>query len=77
MIDLNRIRSLKTLDTMKRDLIAFINNPDVLTVYVEDLDWGQEDYEADIETATYLLENVEHRIKSLGRFIAKQSKEQS
>lgn len=36
--------------------------------------WGEEDYAADKDTATTLLEEVERRIKSLGRHLAKEKK---
>lgn len=68
MIDLNRIRSIKVLEEMKRDLTEFITNPDVLAVYLAE-DCGEEDYEADKEQAAELLELVERRMKSLSRFL--------
>lgn len=68
MINLNRIRSLKTLAEMKTDLSDFLASPDMLQLYVEDLKWGQEDYEADREQVTDLLEQVNRRIASLERF---------
>lgn len=73
MIDLNKIRSLKTLESMKRDLTDFIAfDPRIMVdVYDKDFNWGVEDYEADKDTATTLLEQVEHRIKSLGRHVAR------
>jgi hypothetical protein len=71
MIDLNRIRSIKTLEEMKDDLLSFINDPDMLQVYTEDFGWGEEDLDADVESANYLLERVEHRIQSLTRLLKK------
>ena len=71
MIDLTRIRSIKTLEEMKADLKEFLTNPDILTVYVEDYKWGVEDYEADREQVEYLLEQVENRMASLSRFLNK------
>lgn len=73
MINLNRIRSIKVLEEMKRDLTEFITNPDVLPVYLTE-NCGEEDYEADKEQAIELLELVERRIKSLSRFIKGQAK---
>ena len=73
MIDLNKIRSLKTLESTKRDLIDFIafDSRVMVDVYEKEYNWGAEDYEADKDTAITLLEQVEHRIKSLGRHVAK------
>lgn len=73
MIDLNRIRSLKTLETIKKTLTEFLSNPEILNVYREDYGWGEEDYEADINEVKEMLESIEHRMKSLGRFIARQN----
>ena len=67
MINLNRIRSVKTLEEMKQDLTDFLSNPEILNVYVEELDWDSEDYESDKEAVQYLLEQLEHRIVSLKR----------
>lgn len=69
MIDLNRIRSVKTLETMKKPLIDFVafDKQIMLDVYSKDYEWGIEDYESDIEAAEYLLERLEKRIKSLKR----------
>ena len=72
MIDVNRIRSLKTLEEMRGDLLAFLSNPEIKNIYLEDHKWGEEDYDADKESVELLLERVEHRIKSLGKFVAKQ-----
>lgn len=65
MIDLTRIRSIKALEVIKKDLTDFLADPDILKVYLEELDWGEEDYDADKEQVVYLLEKVERRIKSL------------
>lgn len=72
MIDLNRIRSMKTLEEMKEDLTTFLNDPIMLEVYVEDFQWGPEDLEADRESATELLEKVEKRMVSLKRFLTRE-----
>lgn len=74
MIDVNRIRSLKGLEKIRRDLEAFLENPDILRVYTEDFGWGIEDYEADKEFVTELLEKVNHRYASLSKFLKGQSK---
>lgn len=76
MIDLNRIRSLKTLEGMKKDLSDFLAHPDMRAVYLEDLDWSEDDYEADREKVTELLDKVEKRIKSLGNYLKGQAKPQ-
>jgi hypothetical protein len=53
------------------DFIAFDSH--VMTdVYEKDYNWGEEDYEADVDTAITLLEQVEHRLKSLGHHLAKE-----
>lgn len=73
MIDLSKIRSLKTLEEMKQDLNEFLVNPDVRTIYLEDYGWGEEDYESDRDEVTELLEKVERRIKSLDKYIKGQA----
>ncbi len=75
MIDLNKIRSVKVLEDIKRDLNSFLSNPQVPTVYVTELDWSEDDYEADKEMVLELLEKVEHRINSLSRFLKGKSKQ--
>jgi len=77
MIDLNKIRSVKTLEEMKADLTEFLSNPDVKKVYLEDYEWGEEDYDADREQAEYVLEQVERRLKSLSRFNQRGAKQDS
>lgn len=71
MINLNKIRTLKPLEEMKKDLVEFITNPDVPKVYVEEYHWGLDDYESDKEQAQGLLEKVERRIKSLSNYLCK------
>lgn len=73
MIDLSKIRSLKPLEEMKKDLTDFlaIDRKVMLEVYEEEYQWGEEDYEADLEQVKDLLENVEKRIKSLGHHLSK------
>jgi len=76
MIDLNKIRSLKMLETIKADLMAFLANPDILSAYEKSFDWSEDDYEADKELVEELLAKVEHRIASLSRFLKGQAKKQ-
>jgi hypothetical protein len=74
MIDVNKIRSLKTLEEIKRDLHEFLDNKDVLAVYLNEYDWSQDDYEADKEMVLELLEQVDRRIASLSNFLKGKSK---
>lgn len=69
MIDLSRIRSLKTLEEMKQDLTDFLNNPDIIKVYVEDYGWGEEDYQSDRDEVIDALDKVERRIQSLDKYL--------
>jgi len=71
MIDVIHIRSLKTLEEMREILTEFLTNPEVKSVYLEDHEWGEEDYDADRESVELLRERVEHRIKSLGHHLNK------
>ena len=73
MIDLNKIRSLKPLEEMKKDLTDFIgiDRAIMVQVYDEQYHWGEEDYEADLEQVQDLLEQVEKRIKSLSHHLSK------
>lgn len=79
MIDVNKIRSVKALEGMKKILTEFVtfDKGVMLSVYAEDFGWGDEDYEADIDAATYLLELTEKRAKSLGRHVARVGKSAS
>ncbi len=63
---------MKTLQGMKDDLKEFLEfDPKVMiATYAKDFDWGEEDYAADMEQASYLLEQVERRMKSLGRHLS-------
>lgn len=74
MIELNKIRSVKTLEVMKRDLAEFVSfdRNVMVEVYDEECGWGEEDYEADLEQVKDLLEQVERRHKSLSGHLAKQ-----
>lgn len=63
MIDLTRIRSIKTLEAMKNDLTNFINNKLILKIYIEDYDWCNEDYLYDIEQSKILIERIDYKIK--------------
>jgi len=73
MIDLNKTRSMKTLEEMKRDLTSFITDPVIQQIYVEDKGWSIQDYEDDKEQAQDFLEMVNRRMESLGRYLAKKS----
>jgi hypothetical protein len=73
MIDVNKICSMKTLEVVKKlltDFLAF-DKATILKVYEDEYGWGEEDYEADRDSVTYLLEQVERRMKSLGKHLAK------
>lgn len=73
MMDLNKIRSLRTLEEMKDDLANFLAfDRTIMLAEYERQKWGEEDYEADKEEATDLLEQVEHRIKSLDKHLKRQ-----
>ena len=73
MIDLNKIRSLRTLEEMKDDLANFLAfDRTIMLAEYESQNWGEEDYEADKEEASDLLEQVEHRIKSLDKHLKRQ-----
>lgn len=74
MIDVNKIRSLTTLEEMHRDLTEFMTNPAVAKAYVEDPAEGLVCYEDDKELVVELLEKVERRMKSLKMFLTGQSK---
>jgi len=73
MVDLNKIRSLRTLEEIRKDLNDFLSNPMVPEIYKEDPEGEDDDYDADKEQVIELLEKVEHRIKSLGKFVARQN----
>ncbi len=79
MIEVNKIRSMKTLEAMKKVLSEFIgfDHATMVQVYAEDYGWGEEDFEADKDNASYLLEQVEKRMKSLGRHLSKVKAEKS
>ena len=76
MIEVNKIRSMKTLEDMRKVLNEFIgfDAATMIAVYAEEYDWGEEDYEADKDGASYLLEQVERRMKSLGRHLSSKEK---
>jgi hypothetical protein len=74
MIDVNKIRSLKTLESIKADLNEFLSHPDIPRAYVEEFDWSTDDYEADKETVLELLGKVERRIVSLSNFLTGKAK---
>ena len=76
MMDLNKIRSMKTLEVMRGVLNEFLtfDRTAMLEAYDADFGRGVEDYEADREQAQDLLERVEKRMKSLGHHLAKEDK---
>lgn len=79
MIDVNKIRSMKTLETMKRVLGEFVSfdRATMVQVYADEYGWGEEDFEADKDNAIYLLEQLNRRMKSLGRHLAKEKVEKN
>jgi HEPN domain-containing protein len=70
MIYLTRIRSMKKLEEIKEELNEFLTSADILPTYLK-IGWGEEDYDADKESAQLLLEKTERRIKSLSGSMAK------
>lgn len=64
---------MKTLEEMKKVLNEFLgfDAATMIAVYDEQYGWGEEDYDADKDSASYLLEQVERRMKSLGRHLSK------
>ena len=77
MIDLNRIRSIKSLEEMKKDITEFINNPLMLEIYSNDISLGEDAYADDKEQAEQLLVKIEKRISSLSKFLQKEAKSQN
>lgn len=79
MNDLNKIRNLKTLEAMKKDLAEFlsVDRAVMISIYDENYGWGEEDYEADKEQVQDLLVAVERRHKSLSGYLAKQKVKES
>lgn len=75
MIDVNKIRSLAVIDSLKKTLNEFLtfDRAELLAVYTAD-HCGEEDLDADMESATELLSKLDHRSKSLGRHLAKGEK---
>lgn len=73
MIELNRIRSMKTLEELKKDLSDFINfdRAVLIAVYDEEYGWGEEDLDADLDQAKDVLAKVEHRMKSFGNHLSR------
>lgn len=74
MIDISRIRSVKSLEKIRITLNDFLTNSQVLTSYIEDYNWSEEDYETDKEQVIELLDQIEMRIKSLTQPKVKQEK---
>ena len=73
MMDLNKIRTMKTLEAIQKPLKDFVtfDRARRVSVYNDDFGWAEDDYDADKEKAEYLLEQVEKRMKSLGHHLAK------
>lgn len=73
MIDVNKYRTLMPLSSIQKTLTDFLNLPPDLTIsiYNKTYNWGEEDYEADIERATELLKTVNRRYNSLKRHLSK------
>lgn len=67
MIDLSKIRSIKTLEEMKKDLEFFINEPVIREIYIVDNEWGEDDLEADRDSAKELIDLIDKRVHSLNR----------
>jgi hypothetical protein len=69
-VELNRVRSIKTLDEFKKPLVEFLalDRASAMAVY-EHEGWGEEDLDADIESVHELLDKIEHRVKSLGHYV--------
>ncbi len=74
MIDPNKTRNMKSLESMRKALIKFINfdRDTMIATYETDFNWGEEDYEADKERAQELLIRVERRIKSLAHYLSRE-----
>lgn len=72
-INLNKIRSLKSLAAIRKPLAEFVafDATVMRDVYREDYGWGSEDYDADMEQVIDLLNKVDRRTKSLGHHLAK------
>lgn len=72
-VELNRVRSIKTLDEFKKPLVEFLalDRASAMAVY-EHEGWGEEDLDADIESVHELLDKIEHRVKSLGHYLSKE-----
>lgn len=67
---------MKVLEAAKATLEEFLtfDRNVMLSVYTEDYGWGEDDYEADKEQASYLLEQLNRRMKSLGNHLSKAGK---
>lgn len=76
-IDLTRIRSIKTLQGMKKDLEFFINEEEVKNIYLTEMDCSDDDLAADREDAEFLIEKINLRIKSLEHMNSNPSKEKA
>ena len=76
MIDVNKIRSMKVLETIREDINTFLNHnqADLMAVYDGEGE-GEDDLVADREAAQDLLSKVERRIKSLGNHLIMATKD--
>lgn len=68
LAELNKVRSVEPLEDMQSTLKEFLTNPVILKIYVEDLEWSEDDYNNDKIDAEEALIKVERRIASLNRF---------
>jgi hypothetical protein len=74
MIDVRRIRSLKSLEKIEATILGFLEfDRRAMVDYYEDINWGEEDYESDRSELTSLLEDVRRRHTSLSGHLAKQA----
>ena len=78
MIDVNKIRSLAVIDELNKDLNDFLtfDRDALLGVYYAN-NCGEEDLDADMESAAELLTQLDRRSKSLGRHLSKEQKNSS
>lgn len=67
MIDISKIRSIKVLEEMKKDLEFFITDPIVKDIYVNDMKCEEEDFLADKDDSEFLLDKINAKIKTLSK----------
>lgn len=65
MIEVNKIRSVKSLEDIQTLLKEFMANTIIPKLYVEEHGLTKEDYEEDKKQVKELLMNVERRLKTL------------